>query len=67
MQKEVVELKGKDVETPYLTPIDSGSRDSSVNSSQHRQNSEPSRETCTQTVSTASSSIYPTAGLDEEA
>ena len=60
MQKEVIELKGKDVETLYLSPTDSGSRDTPVNSGQHRLNSKPNDDSRVKTITPFSSSVFPT-------
>ena len=60
MQKEIQNSTGEDVETLYLAYMNSGNRDSPVNSSQWRQNSKPRFETCTKTISTGSSPTFPT-------
>ena len=66
MLKEVLKLKGRNVGILYLSPVTSICRGSPVNASQSLQNSKPTCKTCTKTVSTANSSIFATAGLDEE-
>ena len=65
MQKEILKSKGEDVETLYLANIYSGELNSSVNQGQRRWTFKPQLETCIKTLSTASSTTFPSAAPSE--
>ena len=60
MQKEILKLIGKNVETLYLTPMNPGERHSTINSGQRRQISKPRYETCITTGTTTNPLTFPT-------
>ena len=67
MQQEIQKSTGEDVETLYLAYMNSDNRNSPVNYGQRRQNSKPTDETCTETSTTPSSSLFPTTAKLERA
>ena len=65
MQKEILKSTGEDVKTLYLAYMYSGELNSPVNSSQRRQNFEPTSKSYAKMLLAASSSTFPSAAPRE--
>ena len=66
MQKGVIKLTGKNVETLYLTPISSARLNSSVNYGQWRSNFKPRLKTCVTSGTTTNPSTFSTVAWLED-